>query len=127
MFVRHHDRTRTISYITKNGIVRSKSWTRQIFSDAWESTNWEDLGNPLHTVVAETKLTEKFIEDEKGKDLLLPRMLVKKPLGPGYAFLTLHGQGTKPRKDEFRERVGTIIERTLGRRSQDGNIHGQKR
>ena len=31
---RHHDRTRTISYITKSGIVRGKSWTRQILSDA---------------------------------------------------------------------------------------------
>ena len=42
---------------------------------------WEKLfDNPLHTVIAETKLTEKFIEDEKGTDLLLPRMWVKEPL-----------------------------------------------
>ena len=137
MFVCHHDRTRTSSHITKSGIVRGKSWTRQILSDAWESTNWEDLfHNPLHSVIAETKkMTEKFIEDEEGTDLLLPRMLVKKPLEVehrklyivyagteahghigsclGYALLTLHGKVTKPRKDEFRERVGTIIERTL--------------
>ena len=32
---------------------------------------------------------------------------------PGYALLTSHGKATKPRKDEFRERVGMIIERTL--------------
>ena len=32
---------------------------------------------------------------------------------PGYALLESHGKVTKPRKDEFRERVGTIIERTL--------------
>ena len=86
-------------------------------------------------MIAETKLTEKPTEDEKGTDLLLPRMLVKKPLEVdhrklhivyagteahghignclGYALLTLHGKATKPRKDEFRERVGTIIERTL--------------
>ena len=32
---------------------------------------------------------------------------------PGYALLTSHGKATKPRKDEFREQVGTIIERTL--------------
>ena len=32
---------------------------------------------------------------------------------PGKALLTLHGKATKPRMDEFRERVGTIIERTL--------------
>ena len=31
----------------------------------------------------------------------------------GYALLTSHGKATKPRKDEFRKRVGTIIERTL--------------
>ena len=31
----------------------------------------------------------------------------------GYALLTSQGKATKPRKDEFRERVGTIIERTL--------------
>ena len=56
MFACHHDRTRTISYFT----VRGKSWTKQILSDAWESTNWEDLiDHPLHTVIAESKLTEK--------------------------------------------------------------------
>ena len=32
---------------------------------------------------------------------------------PGYALLVSQGKATKPRKDEFRERVGTIIERTL--------------
>ena len=31
----------------------------------------------------------------------------------GYALLTLHVKETKPREDEFRERVGMIIERTL--------------
>ena len=60
--------------------MRGKSWTRQILSDAWESTKWEFLfDNPSHTVIAETKLTEKIIEDEKGTDLMLPRMLAKKP------------------------------------------------
>ena len=117
MFVCHHDRTRTISYITKSGIVRCKSWTRHILSDAWESTNWEIVfGNPLHTVVAETKLTEKFIEDEEGTDLLLPKIVAEKPpevecrknfflcanieahghMGRclGHALLTLHGKET---------------------------------
>ena len=37
VFVCLHDRTRTISYITQSGIVRGRSWTRQILSDAWES------------------------------------------------------------------------------------------
>ena len=32
---------------------------------------------------------------------------------PGYALLNLHEKATKPRKDEFRERLGRIIERTL--------------
>ena len=136
MFVCHHDRTRTISHITKSGIVRGRSWTRQILSDAWESTNWEDLfDNPLPTVIAETKLAEKFSEDEEGTDLLLPKIVAEKPpevecrklyvlsskteayghIGscPGYALLSLRGKETKPRKDEFRERVGTFFERTL--------------
>ena len=43
IFVGHHDRTRAVLYITKNGVVRGKSWTRQTLSDAWESTNWEGL------------------------------------------------------------------------------------
>ena len=64
-----------------------------------------------------------------------PRMLVKEPLEvecrkfyvlyanieaqghmgscPGYALLILPGKATKPREDEFRERIGIIIERTL--------------
>ena len=89
----------------------------------------------LTTLCAETKLTEKFIKDEKGTDLLLPGMCVEEPLEvehrklyilyagteahghigscPGCALLTLHGRATKPRKDAFRERFGTIIERTL--------------
>ena len=54
-------------------------------SEAWESTIRENLfGNPchrrLHTVIAETKLTMKFITDEEETDLLLPRMLIKKLL-----------------------------------------------
>ena len=32
---------------------------------------------------------------------------------PGFALLTSQGTVTKPCKDEFRDRVGTIIERTL--------------
>ena len=37
-FVCDHDRARAISYITKSGIVRGKSRTKQTLSDAWEST-----------------------------------------------------------------------------------------
>ena len=32
---------RAISYITKSGIVRRNSRTKQTLSDAWESTNWK--------------------------------------------------------------------------------------
>ena len=35
VFVNHFDRTRTIVHVTRSGIVRSRSWTRQILSDAW--------------------------------------------------------------------------------------------
>ena len=38
IFVGHRDRTGAILCITKNGVVRGKSWTRQTPSDAWEST-----------------------------------------------------------------------------------------
>ena len=63
------------------GVVRGKSWTPHILSDAWESTKCEILtDNPLHAVIAQTKLTEKFIEDEKGTDLILSRTLAEKPL-----------------------------------------------
>ena len=128
-----------ISYIIKSEIVRGKSRTRQTLSDAWESTIREDFfGNPwhrrLHTAIAETKLTKKFITDEEGTDLPLPRMLVEKSpevergrfyvlfsdieahghtgSGQGCALFTSHGEETKPRKDEFRNPVGTVIERT---------------
>ena len=39
IFVGHHDQTGAVLRITKNGVVRGKSWTRQTLSDAWESTN----------------------------------------------------------------------------------------
>ena len=136
IFVGHHVRTRTILYITKSVIVQGKSLTKQTLSDAWESTIWEDLfDNPWHMMITETRLTKKVIADEEGAGLLLPRIVVEKSLEverrrfyvlsadieahghigscPGYALLASHGKATKPRKDEFRERVGTIIERTL--------------
>ena len=43
IFVGHLDRTGAVLCITKNGVVRGKSWTRQTLSDALESTNWEGL------------------------------------------------------------------------------------
>ena len=118
--------------------MRGNSWTNQTLSDAWESTNMEDLfDSPWHTVITETRLTKKFITDEEGAGILLPRMLVEKPpeverrrlyvfsanieahghIGscPGYALLVSQGKATKPRKVEFRERAGTIVERILAR------------
>ena len=41
VFVGHHERTGAVLCITKNGVERGQSWTRQTLSDAWESTNWE--------------------------------------------------------------------------------------
>ena len=35
IFVGHHDQTGAVMCITKNGVVRGKSWTRQTLSDAW--------------------------------------------------------------------------------------------
>ena len=34
IFVGHHDRTLAVLCVTKNGVVRGKSWTRQTLSDA---------------------------------------------------------------------------------------------
>ena len=113
-------------------LCEAKSRARQTLSDAWESTIREDLfDNPwhrrLHAAIVGTKLRKKFITDEEGADLLLPRKLVKKPLEvergrfyflfgdieahghigicPGYALLTLQATAIKPREDEFQERV----------------------
>ena len=85
-------------------------------------------------MVTETRLAKKFITDEEGAGLPMSRMLVEKPpeverrrlnvlsadieahghIGccPEYAFLVSRGEATEPREDDFRERVGTIIERT---------------
>ena len=54
IFVGHHDRTGAELCITKNGVVRGKSWTSLTLSDAWESTNWEGLcGTPWQMVAPE--------------------------------------------------------------------------
>ena len=52
--------------ITKNGVVRGKSWARQTLSDAWESTNWEGLfGTPWQKVAPELKLTKQVTAVKK--------------------------------------------------------------
>ena len=66
VFVGHHDRTGAVLCISKNGVVRGKSWTRQTASDARESTNWEGLcGTPWQMVAPELKLTKKVTADER--------------------------------------------------------------
>ena len=132
IFVGHHDRTRAVLCITKNGVVRGKSWTRQTLSDAWESTNWEGLcGTPWQMVAPELRLTKKVTADKEGAGPPLPRIVVERaPEAEPRRFYVLsadieaHGHtggcpgcaalaSTKPHNDECRERIRTIIERTL--------------
>ena len=136
IFVGHHDRTGPVLCITMNGVVRGKSWTRQTLSDAWESTNWDGLcGTPWQMVAPELKLTKKVTADKEGAGPPLPRIVVERApeveprrfyvlsadieahghtgACPGCAALASHGKATKPHNDECRERIRTIIERTL--------------
>ena len=130
--VRHDDRTRTIVHLHRSGIVRGRSWTRQILSDAWES------------MIEETKFAT---EDQ-------PRMLIKEPLEvecgkfyvwsliieahghmescPGYALLFWQGKATKNHvRIVFRERVGKIMDGSLageaGMKTYKDRIAGRER
>ena len=134
IFVGHHDRTGAVLCITKNRVVRGKSWTRQTLSDAWESTNLGRLcGTPWQMVAPELKFTKKVTADKEGAGHPLPRIVVERApevelrsfyvlcvdieahghtgVCPGCAALASHGRATKPHK--CRERIRTIIERTL--------------
>ena len=138
IFVGHHDRTGAVLCITKTGVVRGRSRTRQTLSDAWESTNWEGLcGTPWQMVAPESKLTKKVTADKEGAGPPLPRVAAERApdveprrfymssadieahghIGgcPGCAALASHGRATKPHNIECRERIRTIIERTLTR------------
>ena len=120
IFVGHHDRT----------------WRRQTLSDAWESTNWEGLcGTPWQTVAPELKLTKKVTAHKEGAGPPLPRIVVERAPEveprrfyvlsadteahghtggcPGCAALASHGKATRPHNNACRERIRTIIERTL--------------
>ena len=129
IFLGHHDRTGAVLCITKDGVVRGKSWTRQTLSDAWDSTNWEGLcGTPWQTVAPELKLTEKVTADKEGAGWLKERQK-SNPEDSTFCLQTLkltdtggcpccsaresHGTVIKPHNDECRERIRTIIERTL--------------
>ena len=136
IFVGHHDRTRADMCITKNGVVRGKSWTRRTLSDAWESTNWECLCGTLWQMVApELKLIKKATADKEGAGPPLPRIVVERAPEaeprrfyvlfadieahghtggcPGCPAPASHGKATKPHNVECRERIRTILERTL--------------
>ena len=70
IFVGHYDRTGAILCITKNGVVRGQSKTRQTLSDPWDATNWSGLcGTPWQMVATALKLTKKV----KGVGPPLPR------------------------------------------------------
>ena len=135
-FVGHHDRPGAVGCHTKNGGVRGKSWTRLTLSDAWESTNWEGLcGTPWQMVAPDLKLTKKVTADREGAGPPLPRIVVERApeVQPrrfyvlsadaeahghtggcsGCAALASHGRATKPLISDCRERIRTIIERTL--------------
>ena len=72
----HFDRTGAVLGLTKNGVVRRKSCTRQTLSDAW-ATNWEGLnGTPWQMVAPELKLTKKVTAD-KGVGQTSPRNVVE--------------------------------------------------
>ena len=131
-----HDRTGVVLCITKNGVVRGKSWTRQRLGDAWDATIWDGYWcTPCQVVVPELKLTKKVTADKEGTGPPLPRVVVERipevePRGfyvlcedieahghtggcPDCAALASHGKATKPHNVECRERIRTIIERTL--------------
>ena len=91
----------------------------------------------------ELKLTKRVTADEEGTRFMMPRVVVEKPrevermrfhvlssdieahghVGscPGHELLTSQGEATTSCRFEFRERIGTIMERILageGRREQ---------
>ena len=84
-------------------------WTTQHLNDAWDAANWDGLcGTTLWQMVApELKLAK----------LHLTRKLSEAHghTGgcPGCAALASHGRATNPHNNECRERIRTIIERTL--------------
>ena len=135
IFVGHLDRTGAVLCITKTGVVRGKRRTRQTPSDAWESTIWEgSCGTPWQMVAPELKLTKKVTADRRS-GTPLPRIVVERAREiepgsfydlsadiaahghtggcPGCAALATHGRATKPHDDDCRERIRTIIERTV--------------
>ena len=67
IFVGHHGRAGAVLCVSKNGVVRGKSWTRQTLCDAWGATNSDGLcDTPWQMVALEWKLTKKVTADKEG-------------------------------------------------------------
>ena len=121
---------------TKGGVVRGASSTRQTLSDAWDATKWGGLfGTPCQMVAAELKLTKKVTSDKEGAGPPLWRIVVERILEVerktfyvlstvieahghtggclGCAALMSQGRARKPHSNECRDRIRTLIERTL--------------
>ena len=79
IFSGHHGRTGAVLRITKNGVVRGKSWRRQTPNDAWDATNWDGLcGTAWQMVVLELRLTKKVAADKEGAAPPLPMTVVER-------------------------------------------------
>ena len=119
-------------------LCEAKKWTRQTLSDAWESTNWRRFVWHFRGRwwAPELKLTKKVTADKEGARPPLPRIVVERApeveprrfyvlsadieahghtleAAQDCAALASHGKATKPHNDECRERISTIVERTL--------------
>ena len=135
IFVGHHDRSGAVLCITKNGVVRGKLDK----TDGKRCLRIDKLGRlcgaPWQMLAPELKLTKKVTADKEGAGPPLPRIVVERApeveprrfyvlsadieahghtgACPGCEALASHGKATKPHNDECRERIRTIIERTL--------------
>ena len=110
--------------VAKNGGVRGKSWTRQPLNDAWNATNLDGLyGIPWQTVAPELRLTKKVTADRRRRtpeveprrfyvlsaDIEARGQEVVRVVQRWHRMEERH----KPHSNECRERIRTIIERTL--------------
>ena len=121
--------------MTKNGVVRGKSWTRHKVMLGDRRTGKVCVVLPWQKVAPELKLTKKVTADKEVAGPPLPRIVVERApeVGPrrfyvlsadieahghtggcpGCAALASHGKGRKPHNDECRERIRTTIAVTL--------------
>ena len=116
VFVCHHDRT-----------MQGKSWTRQILSYSWKSTNWEDLlDNPLHTVMWPRNLQRLSVENST---LCLRILTLTDTWEVVCDTRCLFGREKRQNHERMNSESGSerYYGENLGRRSQDGNVQGQNR